>query len=91
MKKFLLVSFISLGTSLATSAQYLRPGQIDQSPSGTEFRIADWQKGTPLSNDDNFFISRVKPKARFVNSATQINTKLIPWWEWDTNSIYSEH
>ena len=91
MNKYLLVSIISLGASFAASAQYLRPGQIDQSPSGTEFRIAEWQKGTPQSDDDNFFISRVKPKARFVNAATQINTKLIPWWEWDTNSIYSEH
>ena len=91
MNKFLLVSFISLGASVTASSQYLKPGQIDQSPSGTEFRIADWQKGTALSDDDNFFISRVKPKARFVNSATQINTKLIPWWEWDTNSVYSSH
>ena len=37
---------------------------------------SNWQPGTPLfsdtaAEDEEFFISRVKPKERFINSATQ--------------------
>lgn len=91
MKKILLsLALIAVGGQ-AGYAQYLKSGQINHGRTGTEFRISDWTKGTPWSEDDNFFISRVKPKARFTNVATQINQKLVPWWDWDYNSTYSSY
>ena len=50
-----------------------------------------WQPGTPLYNgldeaeNENFFISRVKPRDRFVYTATQVKEGLNParkllWW-----------
>lgn len=33
----------------------------------------EWEPGTPLSEDENFYISRVPLKQRFENSATQVD------------------
>lgn len=33
----------------------------------------NWEPGTELTEDDNFYISRVKIKDRFVNTATQVD------------------
>ena len=51
---------------------------------------SNWQPGTPLfsdtaAEDEEFFISRVKPKERFINSATQVDPEMTPdrkliWW-----------
>ena len=51
---------------------------------------SNWQPGTPLfsdaaAEDEEFFISRVKPKERFTNSATQVDPEMTPdrkliWW-----------
>ena len=38
--------------------------------------VSQWTPGTPLFEDENFYISRVKPKARFRNANTQINEDL---------------
>ncbi len=42
----------------------------------------NWQAGQPYSalqaDDEEFFISRVKPKARFNNTQTQVNTAMDP-------------
>lgn len=39
--------------------------------------VSSWSKTTPtVSEDDNFFISRVKPKARFRNQATQVRSDI---------------
>lgn len=39
--------------------------------------VRDWSKQSPqVTEDDNFFISRVKPKARFRNQATQVKRDL---------------
>lgn len=91
MKRYFIAAAILAVSVNSTQAQYLKTGQIDPGKSGTEFRISEWAEGSAWSADDNFFISRVKPKARFTNQATQINTGLIPWWNWDYSNSYSGH
>lgn len=62
--------------SLSLSAQKLpERGYIDWGTEGKEIAniLPTWQKGQKISEDDNFFISRVKPKLRFRNVATQVN------------------
>lgn len=61
---------------------------IDWGPTSHQFPAAlkAWQPGTQMSPDDNFFISRVRPRARFVNTATQVNPALTP--EVDKKLIY---
>ncbi|MDE7160836.1 MAG: hypothetical protein K2O24_08360 [Muribaculaceae bacterium] len=51
---------------------------VDPGPSGADFLLAlgDWTPGTPWCEDENFFISRVCPAARFRNQATQIDPTL---------------
>lgn len=76
-------------TAFALQAQYLREHYITWGLGGTELGdvLQSWTAGTPVSADDNFFISRVKPKARFTNAATQVkdtlqtiyDKKLICW------------
>ena len=44
-----------------------------------------WEPGIPVSEDDNFFISRVKLKERFENKNTQVHPELttarqLCWW-----------
>lgn len=36
----------------------------------------DWEPGKELTEDDNFYISRVKIKDRFVNTATQVDPEM---------------
>ena len=65
------------------NAQYLKSGQIEVGNTGAKFRISDWNTEGGVgkyTDDDNFFISRVKPRARFYNPATQVNKNLKPWW-----------
>ncbi|MDE7389017.1 MAG: secretion protein, partial [Muribaculaceae bacterium] len=38
--------------------------------------VTQWKNGTLKMEDENFFISRVKPKTRFRNIATQVNQSL---------------
>lgn len=60
-------------------------------PAGTKWYTAyrNWNPGTELyttsGSDDEFFISRVKPKTRFTNANTQVKTTMNPerkllWW-----------
>jgi endo-beta-N-acetylglucosaminidase D len=45
-----------------------------------------WNESSPkITDDDNFYISRVRPAERFVNTATQVNTTMtqdrkLCWW-----------
>ena len=88
MKQNLLLASLAL-VSAAAGAQELKEGYIVWGTTSDVIgeTITNWQAGTPLNGDDNFFISRVKPKARFRNSATQVRTnltaandkKLIAW------------
>lgn len=60
-------------------------------PDGATFYTAyqNWVVGTPLfsqaPDDEDFFISRVKPRTRFTNSSTQVNisqnsNRKLLWW-----------
>ena len=81
-RRFLLL--FGLGMMAAgMNAQYLKSGQIEVGNTGAKFRISDWNTEGGVgkyTDDDNFFISRVKPRARFYNPATQVNKNLKPWW-----------
>lgn len=64
--------------SLSAGAQHLRSDYIDWGVKSQDFphALKSWDKGQKWSDDDNFFISRVKPKLRFRNQATQVNPNL---------------
>lgn len=89
MKQRYLLAAAALCMAAAASGQRLQSDYIDWGPRGTQFPSAleKWQKGGKWTDDDNFFISRVRPKARFRNAATQVNPamdesvdkKLIFW------------
>lgn len=69
------------------NAQYLKSGDISVGNGGTKFDLKEWVNNKyTSSDDDNFFISRVRPKARFYNAKTQVNPDLIPWWKFDKNN-----
>ena len=68
------------------NAQYLKASDITVGDGGTKFRVSSWTMGKDYSVDDNFYISRVKPKARFYNAKTQVNPDFKPWWLFDKNS-----
>lgn len=63
---------------LAASGQQIRPEYVDWGKTGQQFpaEVAKWTKGQKWTSDDNFFISRVRPKQRFRNPATQVNPSL---------------
>lgn len=76
---------------MSANAQQMREGYVDfgKNISSEKFHtlIQSWTPGSQISADDNFFISRVKPRARFRNEATQVrldlnaknDKKLIAW------------
>ena len=82
MKKHLFLAVGMATMALGANAQEYKEGYIDWGYGGTEFGtiVEEWQKGTPICEDDNFFISRVKPRERFRNVATQVNQ------EWDASN-----
>ncbi len=89
MNNKLLLSLFLAAAPAAMVAQQQKTGYVDWGIKGTDFpaAFAKWEKGQKWSTDDNFFISRVKPKTRFRNTATQVNPlltedvdkKLIYW------------
>lgn len=76
---------------MSANAQQMREGYVDfGTNSGSEkFHelLKAWTPGNQVTADDNFFISRVKPRARFRNENTQVrldlnaknDKKLIAW------------
>lgn len=72
--KYLLLPLLCLSTSLLSDAQELKSGYVIY-PQSSELAsyIRDWEPGKPVFEDEAFFISRVRPKAYFRNSATQID------------------
>ncbi len=76
--KHLLVLAALAAASATGSAQTYQPSYVDWGIRGSQFPEAldNWQRGTKWCEDDNFFISRVKPKQRFRNQATQVNPNL---------------
>lgn len=55
---------------------YVQP--FDDGKKFTSFSeyFREWEPGTPLSEDENFYISRVPLKKRFVNTATQVDPNM---------------
>ncbi|MDE6632124.1 MAG: endo-beta-N-acetylglucosaminidase, partial [Muribaculaceae bacterium] len=66
------------GLPLAVGAQQIKTGYVDKGICGSAFpeALKAWEKGQKWSDDDNFYISRVKPRQRFRNQATQVNPEL---------------
>lgn len=77
MKKKIL-NIIVLSFAFAAMAQHIREDYVDKGLTGPKFAasLKSWEKGMKWSDDDNFFISRVKPHQRFRNVATQVNPDL---------------
>ena len=78
-------------------AQELKSNYIQWGFESQEFpyKLQNWSKSNPkINDDDNFFISRVKPKARFRYEGTQVRTdlteandkKLLAWLPWNVPS-----
>ena len=71
---FLMSSYLSI------SAQYMKDGYVSYGKGGNYgnvFRVSSY-----TNDDENFFISRVKPKARFTDQSTQVNQNFVNWWNW---------
>lgn len=86
--KKLLLCGIAL-VAVSASAQELKSGYINWGPGSSDFAttLSTWTKGSQVTEDDNFFISRIKPRERFRNAQTQVNPlltaandkKLLAW------------
>ena len=61
-------------------AQQLKKDYISWGYSSEQFgqQLTDWKPGSTVSADDNFFISRVKPRKHFNNNATQVRLGIKP-------------
>lgn len=76
---------------MSANAQQMREGYVEAGKNtGSEnfhTLIQGWTPGSQVTADDNFYISRVKPRVRFRNEATQVrldlnaknDKKLIAW------------
>lgn len=76
---------------MSANAQQMREGYVEAGKNtGSEnfhTLIQSWTPGSQVTADDNFYISRVKPRVRFRNEATQVrldlnaknDKKLIAW------------
>lgn len=82
------VSYCFLFVLLFSNIYAQRSKDIQWNPSNgmnfVEF-LEVWEPGIPVSEDDNFFISRVKLKERFENKNTQVHPELttarqLCWW-----------
>ena len=78
-------------------AQELKSNYIQWGFASDQFptQLQGWSKANPkINEDDNFFISRVKPKQRFRNAETQVrqnlteanDKKLLAWLPWNVPS-----
>lgn len=77
MKRNLLLFSGIVALSFSANAQQLKEEyMVWPNSAGLPGYVSAWSPGTPLFEDENFYISRVKPKERFRNSATQINESL---------------
>lgn len=79
MKKHLVFSVLA-AMGLSAGAQSLQSEGYVKWPDSQKLPsyVTAWKAGTLGMEDENFFISRVKPKARFTNVNTQVNEKITP-------------
>ena len=56
------------------SAQEFKEGYVQWGYGSDQYgaTMKTWEKGKAINEDDNFFISRVKPRERFRNANTQV-------------------
>lgn len=77
MKRNLLLLSGIVVLSFSANAQQLKEEYMTwPNSSGLPGYVNDWTPGTPLFEDENFYISRVKPKKRIRNAKTQVNDQL---------------
>lgn len=79
MNKQVLLTGFALCSAMAVNAQAFKDGYVSMQPGSPDFAssLVTWQsKNYQYNDDDNFFISRVKPKERFRNAATQVRESL---------------
>ena len=62
----------SYAQNVPTHDSYVMPFDDGKSKPFSEY-FREWEPGTPLSEDENFYIARVPMKERFVNTATQVD------------------
>ena len=67
---FLCISSGGIAQQLPSDGSYIDAGDDLKTVLDT------WEPGKKISDDDNFYISRIKPKTRFRNIATQVNQGL---------------
>lgn len=77
-KRFILISSVLLMMAASAKAQELKSNYINWGKSSDEFgqMLTDWKVGDKITEDDNFFISRVKPRVPFRNAKTQVRTDI---------------
>lgn len=89
MKRFYFYASLAAMALLPTVVmQADSPNYVNCGPAGTSFAysLENWSPGQKWCDDDNFFISRVRPKERFRNIKTQILPMLTE--DIDKNLIY---
>ena len=76
MKRMLLLAVLAAAAS--AQAQQLKSGYINWGKGSEKFQenVNAWLSNKMVNEDDNFFISRVKPKKRFTNKATQVRPNM---------------
>ena len=79
-KATLLISSVLAMMAMNGRAQHLKDGYITWGYSSEKFgqELTKWTPGSQISEDDNFFISRVKPRKHFRNNATQVRLGIDP-------------
>ena len=77
MKRMLLLAVLAAAAASA-EAQQLKSGYINWAKGSEKFHenVNAWLSNKKVNEDDNFFISRVKPKKRFTNKATQVRPNM---------------
>ena len=78
-------------------AQSLKDGYISWGLGSPDFlnNVNTWTSSYKLNDDDHFFVARIKPKARFRNTATQVKTtlteandkRLLCWLPWEDSNM----
>lgn len=83
--------FLSVALMLPSVANAQVPSHgkvVERYPAGKGFYqvFTEWDENKPyVTDDDNFYISRVRPAERFVDAATQVDSSMEPgrkliWW-----------
>ena len=77
MKKSILLTGLALMT-VSANAQCFKEGYVESGFDSQKFAnaVEEWAINKEVTEDDNFYISRVKPRARFRNIETQVKPEI---------------